>query len=435
MELWQLTFQSEGTMLDNIALHLILITSLSVYACYIVEELGVIYDEQFHKMQGISVGFLMAIRTTIAYGRYWEGRTHVGGMMAMLRMMALMTVTTVRDGDLWWEEVESQLPQVKALHDRQRKKLNAKVIIEDVRQHMQLLFCLVVSHLQEDSKEDTDELAAPYVRDEREQQMLDIMGKGSKPGKVVMVVGWIMDDVQRAFDAGIVDPQVPWQFNVCCGDFIKSFNGASKVSRTPIPFPYKQLCSWMVMAFCYSAPFPFATAFWKDGALGWGLTSRTMLAAFFTTLSFCGLWATSMEIEDPFGDDANDLPMYEYCDNLFQELDALFSIPHMDGDDILQSIKETQRLQKEKHKMLFDARDATFDGMPLNIPINFKAGGTKGSEEADVELRRLKSNKEHGHLLNDRRNETAKKKMDGGPNSVKFSNSVKTDPDSEDNLF
>ena len=55
--------------------------------------------------------------------------------------------------------------------------------------------------------------------------------------------------------------------------------------------------------------------------------------------------------------------------------DALFSIPHMDGDDILQSIKETQRLQKEKHKMLFDARDATFDGMPLNIPINFKAGG------------------------------------------------------------
>lgn len=316
VDTWATFFGTKGTILDNIAVHLILTTLIAYGSSYVVGELGVFYDDQFHAFSGIGVGFLLVFRSNIAYHRYWEGRGHVGGMIASLRALTLLAANTIRVDPHTGAGTAREVELVKVA----------------IQNHMQLMFALAVSHLDTVDSEVLYEAAQPYldtIADEWDH--LEALGKGCKPGKVILAIGWIIRDFSSARDAGLVDRSVPWQVNCICAELIKSFNGASKISRTPLPFPYKQLCAWLVTTFTYSAPFPYATAFNRDGSTGWGLSSRTMMASFFTTLAFFGIYATAMEIEDPFGVDANDLPLYDYQAALNDEMIALFQARNMAG--------------------------------------------------------------------------------------------------------
>ncbi|WP_219702044.1 bestrophin family protein [Marinomonas lutimaris] len=71
-----------------------------------------------------------------------------------------------------------------------------------------------------------------------------------------------------------------------------------RIKNTPLPFPYTLLLHRTTFVFCLLLPFAMAEP------LGW-------LAPIFTTIvsyTFFGLDAIGNELEDPFGNDVNDLP-------------------------------------------------------------------------------------------------------------------------------
>lgn len=92
---------------------------------------------------------------------------------------------------------------------------------------------------------------------------------------------------------------------------------AERVLTTPLPVGYNILISQIVLLYVYLLPFQLF------GALQWITIPGTIAAAYI----ILGLAAIGNELENPFGNDVNDLPLDGYCEELRCELDVLTSRP------------------------------------------------------------------------------------------------------------
>ena len=86
--------------------------------------------------------------------------------------------------------------------------------------------------------------------------------------------------------------------------------GCERIKTTPLPFAYALLLHRTAHAFCLMLPFALAPA------LGWWTMAVSLLVAY----TFFGLDALGDELEDPFGDDPNDLPLDAMSRMLEREL-------------------------------------------------------------------------------------------------------------------
>lgn len=94
-------------------------------------------------------------------------------------------------------------------------------------------------------------------------------------------------------------------------------SSAERVLTTPLPIGYNILISQIVLLYVYLLPFQLY------GALDWVTIPGTIAAAYI----ILGIAAIGNELENPFGNDVNDLPLDAYCAELGHELDALMSAP------------------------------------------------------------------------------------------------------------
>jgi len=79
--------------------------------------------------------------------------------------------------------------------------------------------------------------------------------------------------------------------------------GCERIANTPLPFAYTLLVHRAAYVFCLMLPFGPA------GPIGWLTPLFTVVIAY----TFFGLDALSHELEDPFGMEANDLPLDRMC--------------------------------------------------------------------------------------------------------------------------
>ena len=90
-----------------------------------------------------------------------------------------------------------------------------------------------------------------------------------------------------------------------------AYNNATKMKEIPVPFAFVQFNAILQLFFVFTAPFVIAS-FTSSGA-------SDALSAFFSVAASCivvggfiALWLVANELEDPFGYDANDMPMLHY---------------------------------------------------------------------------------------------------------------------------
>jgi putative membrane protein len=74
-----------------------------------------------------------------------------------------------------------------------------------------------------------------------------------------------------------------------------------RIKNTPIPFSYTVLIHRVVAIYCVLLPFGFAPT----------IHLMTPVVVMFISYAFFGLDAIGDEIENPFGRDVNDLPLYQ----------------------------------------------------------------------------------------------------------------------------
>lgn len=109
---------------------------------------------------------------------------------------------------------------------------------------------------------------------------------------------------------------------------------AERVLMTPLPVGYNILFSQIVLLYVYLLPFQLYNS------LGWITIPGTVASAYI----IIGLHAIGNELENPFGNDVNDLPLERYCSELAKELDVLTSVPAPKFNDMLQFTKADNKV-------------------------------------------------------------------------------------------
>lgn len=325
-ELLSVCVQRKGTILGAVFAHMFSCALLGIIASIITWQWQTaIYGRDLHTMISLGVGFLLVFRSSIAYNRFWEGRGHVGGTLESVKTLAiLMDATTPNEG----------LGQPTKIYLR-----NLLVAY--------LSYSVVVLGKGSDFKKGLPKKVKATMA-LFPQETVDRMNKCPKTSHPLFIVEEIMRAMNAACKAGIIEKGHLKLMLKRSQSLVTSFNAACKISNTPIPFPYQQMCAWLVLLYVYGSPFALAGAFLEPAA---GSASKhmalTTISSVLLAMAYFGIYCTSTELEDPFGDDANDLPLLKYRDTIQKEVDNLVTI-HDTTENLLDML-ENAGVTKEKH--------------------------------------------------------------------------------------
>jgi putative membrane protein len=101
--------------------------------------------------------------------------------------------------------------------------------------------------------------------------------------------------------------------------------GTERVLNTPLPLAYSIAISQITHLYVLVLPFQLFKL------LGWITIPGTLVAAYI----ILGLTHIGYEIENPFGEDVNDLPLDTYCRELAADIDVLTSMPAPQMEDFV----------------------------------------------------------------------------------------------------
>lgn len=227
------------------------------------------------------VGYMLVFRTSQAYSRYWEGRT-------LLHLMRSE-----------WFEACSSIISFSQVSQRPR---------QDVIQFQHLmvrLFSLMhcgAVQLIADMKEEEFDVIDVRGLDEGSRDYLHHCQTEGHTG-VYVVFQWIQGIILSHLNDGLLPIPAPILSRV----FQELSNGkvhmdnALKISDTQFPFPYAQLTSVLLML--HATLTPIVVAHVCNHAL------VVFLFTFAPVFCFFCLNFIAIEIEQPFGEDVNDLPI------------------------------------------------------------------------------------------------------------------------------
>jgi putative membrane protein len=96
---------------------------------------------------------------------------------------------------------------------------------------------------------------------------------------------------------------------------IDYMGGCERIRKTPLPFAYVVHLRRALIVYCLTLPFALVEPF------GWEAVFATLLIVY----TLLGIEEIGVEIEGPFGDDANDLPLEQICATIDSNLQALLA--------------------------------------------------------------------------------------------------------------
>eukprot|EP00442_Polarella_glacialis_P008832 CAMPEP_0115111838 /NCGR_PEP_ID=MMETSP0227-20121206/40286_1 /TAXON_ID=89957 /ORGANISM="Polarella glacialis, Strain CCMP 1383" /LENGTH=422 /DNA_ID=CAMNT_0002511297 /DNA_START=11 /DNA_END=1279 /DNA_ORIENTATION=+ len=134
-----------------------------------------------------------------------------------------------------------------------------------------------------------------------------------------VVTNWIQRMIVEAVDSGTIDISAPvlsrtfQEIDISApvlsrtfqelGNGLISLNNARKIKDVQFPFPYAQMISCMLLVHWLVTPILAAHQIGNSAWAG--------AMSFSVTISFWSLFYIALEIDQPFGEDANDLPIHE----------------------------------------------------------------------------------------------------------------------------
>mmetsp|Transcript_21360 Transcript_21360/g.49656 ORF Transcript_21360/g.49656 Transcript_21360/m.49656 type:complete len:614 (+) Transcript_21360:142-1983(+) len=237
------------------------------------------------------LGFLVVFRSQQAYARYWEGLT----LLQQVRGQ--------------WFNATSSLFAFCSVDSHLQDDVN-KFRLLQVRL-TSLLYCAALRRV---AKMEDDDFQVIEV-DGLELESLNYMREHSDP--CVVILQWIQQLIVSNMRQRVLDIPAPVISRVFqeLSQGIVSLADAQKISDTPFPFSSAQMIA--VMMTCQWFLTPLLTAYITSNWASAGI------AAFFTVFLISCLNLMASEIEMPFGDDPNDLPLGEMQDTMNINLKTL----------------------------------------------------------------------------------------------------------------
>lgn len=271
-------FDIKGSMLREIIGRILLCVLWSVLVVgihFYVEPLDI--SSTVHGLVGVALGLLLVFRTNASYDRFWEGRKQWGSIVNESRNLArASSVLLSREPALLASVVRWTVAWVHATmhHLRGQRGLGP-----------------VASALPAQEVEAV--LAAQHVPLEIARRISSLLAEARNKGL-------LSDYLLVSLDQNV--------------QLLIDYMGAcERIRRTPLPFAYVVHLRRALILYFLTLPFALVVPF------GWLTLAAVLLVAYV----FFGIEEIGVEIEDPFGQDDNDLPLEQICATIEGNLLAL----------------------------------------------------------------------------------------------------------------
>eukprot|EP00929_Paragymnodinium_shiwhaense_P087571 TRINITY_DN47715_c0_g1_i1.p1 TRINITY_DN47715_c0_g1~~TRINITY_DN47715_c0_g1_i1.p1 ORF type:complete len:666 (-),score=110.68 TRINITY_DN47715_c0_g1_i1:100-2097(-) len=247
------------------------------------------------------VGFLIVFRTSTAYNRFWDGCTSVSLMRSE-----------------WFDACSSvcAFTHISMVSPEQVEMFKHTLV-----RLVSVLHALALAQI-EDINTDNPGSVAAFNFELLDVTSLDpdmLIAIQRSTTRTQLVFQWIQVHIMDGVKTGIVaapPPIVSRAFQELSNGMVQ-FHEALKISSVPFPFPYAQCCDVLLCIHWWCTP--LVTAQWVT-AVGWAI-----LFSFTQVFILWALNRIAVEIENPFGSDANDLNCAELQDETNTALCMLMS--------------------------------------------------------------------------------------------------------------
>jgi putative membrane protein len=230
-----------------------------------------------HALVGLAVGLLLVFRTNSSYERFWEGRKMWGNILNDSRNLARAAA---------------------AYLDPSSPLLEPIVLWTASFSYGSLHSLRGAANL--------GPVAARLPADE----VATIIGAQHVPSAIALRIS---RSIAEARAAGHLSDYVSMQLESTVQRLLDWLGGCERILKTPMPFAYVVHLRTALVIFSVTLPFALVDAF------GWSSILYSTLIAFI----LLGIEEIGVEIENPFGTDANDLPLEQICRTIDQNLSAV----------------------------------------------------------------------------------------------------------------
>jgi len=223
-----------------------------------------------HNLLGFAISMLLVFRTNTAYDRWWEGRKLWGSLVNNSRNLAI--------------KLNSILPQ----DDHNNRKLFIQLISKFAFE----LKC----HLQ-------NEVTRLALDDKPHPEIPDFDRTKHIPNQVALL---IMNRVQLLYKQKEISGEQLIIINNELTSFLDICGACERIKNTPIPYSYSGFIKKFIFMYILTLPigYVFNLGYW------------VIPVVVFVFYVLASLEIIAEEIEDPFGYDANDLPMDKMAENI-----------------------------------------------------------------------------------------------------------------------
>ena len=232
----------------------------------------------------IVLGLLLVFRTNTAYERFWEGRKLWGSLVNNTRNLVRQI----------WVDIAEIEPEDRA------KKISA----------LRLLVVFAVAtklHLRsEPVNTELEELMSS-------SQYFKLKTMNHPPLEIAF---WIGDYLQQQSNRKTLNAYQLPTLQGLLNNMIDVLGGCERILKTPIPLAYAIHLKQLLLLYCLLLPFQFVAQ------LGWWTGPMVALVSF----TLFGIEEIGIEIENPFGYDANDLPLDAICATMKRNIEDLITL-------------------------------------------------------------------------------------------------------------
>jgi len=288
-----------------------------------------------------TLGFVIVFRTSQCYNRFWTCATGVNSMRAQ-----------------WYEAASSLTTFIATSHKslEEQDRFCHKVI-----RYFSLLHSLALQALA-DGEESFPVIDLESLPVDSLNLVLEC-GKDQEglSGRVELVYQWIQALVIQSMESGLLNVPAPILTRVLQQMEMGTvaYNQVLNIMSIPFPFPYAQV-TFILLTF-YVCFIPIVMCL---------LVAEPWIAAicgFLSVLCLISVDLVSTEIENPFGEDANDLPCHEFQDKMNKALLNLLHPAANEPPELCDCAKMTyeELLQSSSEFTISDINAQTFHGGKL----------------------------------------------------------------------
>jgi putative membrane protein len=248
--------------------------------CYKYFGLEFKLGNQLHTYLSVALVFLLVQRTNSSYDRYWEGRKQLGALGITARNLAVKSNSVIPDSEKGFRTEISSL-------------IGAYVLC--VKEHLR------------------DGITQKELKGLSTANREELENFSSPPNGILCILG---KRLRSCIDQKWMAPPEFGSFNSSLDDLQGVLRALDRIRFTPLPFAYVNQLKVFMMIYLGTLPLVLIPKF----------DYLTLIGMFFAVYAFVGIEEIGLEIEDPFGDDPNDLPIEQICQGTKRDVAEILGV-------------------------------------------------------------------------------------------------------------